>query len=106
MRAETWVLVGLLFWITLCCMAAAIGRARALAKELARAQDAARAEHDRLILMRAERDTVMARDEAKRSHACLLRDEEISRLESEIAGWQKKYRTLELLLNRMWEERK
>lgn len=106
MEARTWVLVGILFWAALCCTLAALGKARSLSQELREARAEARREREQRLLMQAERDTAMQRHDAKQAHCCIIRDEEIERLNREIGAWEKKYRVLETLMNRMWEERR
>ena len=52
----------------------------------------------------ADMFAIRARYDAKRDHLCLVRDEEIERLNREIGSWEKKYRTLEDAMHRMWPE--
>lgn len=100
-RLDTWILLGfgaavLLMWL----FALLDGRRehiRALEKENAGLlREAAEA--------RFELQTIRARYDAKRDHLCLVRDEEIERLNREIGSWEKKYRTLEDAMHRMWPE--
>ena len=99
-------LFGVLLWAALCCTVAALGRARTLAKELKEANAETRREREERVRMQAERDTAMQRHEARKAHCCIIRDEEIERLNREIGAWEKKYRVLESVINRMWEDRR
>ena len=97
-RYDAWLLIGLFFWIGVCIIINAL---------ILRSRKVHRLEHRCKVLSRiaqnatVERDTVMARDEARRSHAAIARDAEIDRLnaviaekDDEIASLERKYDAL------------
>lgn len=99
MRPDTWILIGLFLWIGLCILANAIIQRGRRIERLRRALADERAAHLQTI---SELQTALKRDDAKRSHECMIRDTEIDRLNQEIGMWQQKYKTLEAAMNRMW----
>lgn len=94
-RFDAWLLVGLFFWLGACIVINAMILKSRRVRKLERRCKALSREAESAY---AERDTVMARDEAKRSHAAIARDAEIDRLQAvvaekdaEIAAWERKY---------------
>ena len=101
-RLDAWVILALLAAVLCCALVAALSHARMLAGELRRREQELRAAERQADQMRAERDLIRARDEAARCHAVLLREDEIEKLQLDIAAWEQKYRMLENAMNRMW----
>lgn len=99
MRTDAWVLIGLFIWLGFCILANAVIQRSRKIDRLRRQLSEERAAH---LLAKADLQTIKQRDEAKRSHECIIRDHEIDRLNQEIGMWEQKYRTLENAMNRMW----
>lgn len=98
-RVDTWVLLGLVVWLSACGLIALLDSRKDRLRDMAMDLADARMERDE---MRRERDTVMQRYEATRDHFCVIRDQEIDRLNQELVEWKNKYRILETAMNRMW----
>lgn len=97
-RYDAWLLIGLFFWIGACIIINALILQSRKVQRLERRCKALTREARCAVV---ERDTVMARDEAKRSHAAIARDAEIDRLNAviaekdiEIASLERKYDAL------------
>ena len=98
-RIDTWVLLGLVVWLSACGLIALLDSRKDRLRDMAIDLAEARRQRDE---MRRERDTVIQRYDAKRDHCCIIRDMEIDRLKGEVANWEKKYRILEAAMNQMW----
>ncbi len=96
---SAWVLIGLFFWLGLCILANAVIQRNQKIERLRKLLAEERAEH---LLTKTELDTALQRDEAKRSHECLIRDQEIERKDRELQAVKAKNRFLENALKNYW----